>query len=54
MPIPNPDLMLGVGPLDDPAAREFDADRTLAVEQAAADQRVGDEAEVRPLQRRPA
>ena len=34
------------------AAREFDAGRALAVEQDAVDQRVGDELQVRPLQRR--
>ena len=38
--------------LDRAAAREFDADRALAVEQDAVDQRVGDELQVRPLQRR--
>src|SRR5215469_12314993 len=42
-----------IGPLDDPVAREFDACRTLAVEQDAVDQGVGDELEVRSLQRRP-
>jgi hypothetical protein len=42
-----------IGPLDDPVARELDAGRTLAVEQDAVDQRVGDELEIRALQRRP-
>src|SRR5580704_9532927 len=46
------DFPCGLDVLDGAAAREFDAGRALAVKENAMDQRIGDQLQVRPLQRR--
>src|SRR5579871_889393 len=47
------DFAQRIRPLDRAAAGKLDADRALAVEHDAMHERMGDELQVRPLQRRP-